>query len=66
MAEKCEDKELGDYVYCDQHMAPHSTGWCTVPNKFKTALRAKNLTEAMAECRSCGYALCEEPDQDQD
>ena len=44
------DTELGTtWVYCSQHRRVHPTGWCTVPNRDKTALSGKSYEEAHAE-----------------
>ena len=45
------------WVYCSQHMRPHRTGWCTVSPRNKTALEAKTLEAAYAECRERGFDL---------
>lgn len=53
MCDKRDDaKQFGKdaWVYCKQHLRPHVTGWCTVPNDQKLALDAKNLLDAVAEC----------------
>jgi len=44
-------------VYCNQHLRPHSTGWCTVPIHHKTALESKTEEEAVIECRKKGFKL---------
>jgi len=38
------------WIYCDQHLRPHTTGWCTVPVRNKIKLDADNYTEAVAIC----------------
>lgn len=45
------------WIYCDQHMRPHLTGWCTVSNRNKVALKATTQNEAYAECRERGFDL---------
>lgn len=45
------------YVYCNQHLAPHRTGWCTVSNHNKVALGAANYDAAVDECRAKGFTL---------
>ncbi len=45
-------------VYCNQHLAPHRTGWCTVNPKNKTKLDATEVDAAAAdECRAKGFKL---------
>jgi len=45
-------------VYCDQHLAPYRTGWCTVNPRNKTKLDAKEVdAEAAEECRVKGFKL---------
>jgi|AntAceMinimDraft_11_1070367.scaffolds.fasta_scaffold75311_4 hypothetical protein len=39
------------WVYCDQHMRPHLTGWCTVSARNKIQLKATTDIEAYAECK---------------
>jgi hypothetical protein len=45
------------WVYCDQHMRPHMTGWCTVGNRNKFKLNATTQEEAYSECQSKNYEL---------
>jgi hypothetical protein len=45
------------FVYCNQHLSPHSTGWCTVYNYNKIPLDAQILDEAFLECKAKGYKL---------
>jgi len=55
MPEITEDETYfgrGVYVYCDQHMRPHSTGWCTVGLKHKQKLDADNIQDAYVECEA--------------
>lgn len=40
------------FVYCDQHLRPHATGWCTVSLKHKQKLDAENIQDAYAECEA--------------
>jgi hypothetical protein len=49
---KAGDEHLGAFVYCRQHVGPHSTGWCTVSADDKIPLNAKNIEEAYAECKT--------------
>jgi hypothetical protein len=54
-----DSREFGKdaWVYCSQHMRPHTTGWCTVSNKNKIRLEATNAEAAYAECEQKGLAL---------
>jgi hypothetical protein len=45
------------WIYCDQHMAAHMTGWCTVSNSNKIRLDASNGNDARAECERKGLKL---------
>lgn len=45
------------WVYCNQHLRPHLTGWCTVDVGNKTKLDAKAEEEAYAECRAKGFKI---------
>jgi hypothetical protein len=45
------------WIYCDQHMAPHLTGWCTVSIRNKRLLSATNESDAQDECRRRGFEL---------
>lgn len=45
------------WVYCRQHLRPHTTGWCTVNVHEKTLLQATNGEDADAECREKGFEL---------
>lgn len=51
------DSNLGEYVYCGSHRTAHATGWCTVPNRNKTPLRATTRDEAFSECRARGFGV---------
>ncbi len=58
--QKTEDSvKFGDdaWVYCDQHLRPHMTGWCTVSVRNKVLLRAKSAEEAYAECKELGFRM---------
>jgi hypothetical protein len=58
-----EDSQmLATWVYCKQHVRPHTTGWCTVGVRDKVALAAKNRESAYAEARALGYAIHGEGD----
>ncbi len=54
-----EDKRVfGDcWVYCNQHMKPHETGWCTISVRDKVKLDATNAKDAYAECEAKGLKL---------
>jgi hypothetical protein len=45
------------WIYCDQHMRPHMTGWCTVSNRNKTLLKATEQVGAYKECLERGFEL---------
>lgn len=45
------------WVYCNQHMNPHMTGWCTVSKRNKTKLEATNEEDARTECVAKGFEL---------
>ena len=45
------------WVYCDQHLRPHMTGWCTVGKRSKTKLDATTESEAYSECMRRGFVL---------
>jgi len=50
--------EWGDaWVYCDQHLRAHITGWCTVSLRNKTLLAANGHVQAIQECRERGFKL---------
>lgn len=51
------DQHLGAYVYCHQHLGPHTSGWCTVSITQKTALSAQTREDAVKECREKGLKL---------
>jgi len=60
MSEETEDeKAFGSraWIYCDQHMRPHETGWCTVGVSHKRKLDATDYYAAIRECKSKGFAL---------
>lgn len=54
-----DEKAFGErvWVYCDQHLRPHMTGWCTVASKNKTLLQSTTPTDAEAECKAKGFKL---------
>jgi hypothetical protein len=45
------------WVYCNQHLRPHQTGWCSVHNRNKTKLDATTQAEAYAECEAKGLKI---------
>lgn len=45
------------WIYCDQHMNPHMTGWCSVGIGHKTKLEATTQDEAYEECCQKGHEL---------
>lgn len=47
------------WVYCRQHLRPHTTGWCTVHNDQKIALTATTRNDAYAECAERGLEIYE-------
>jgi hypothetical protein len=51
------DVELGAYVYCSQHVAPHATGWCSVGLHDKTPLKATTAQDAFAEVKALGLPI---------
>jgi len=61
MKDETEDfKEWGDaWVYCNQHLRPHKTGWCTVGLRNKVCVCAGNRdeSEAFQKCRDIGLKL---------
>lgn len=54
-----DEKHFGKdcWVYCGSHLAPHTTGWCTVSVKDKVALQSDNRKDAVEECKQKGYTL---------
>jgi hypothetical protein len=44
-------------VYCKQHLRPHSTGWCSVDNDQKVALKSIDPKGAYAECKELGFEV---------
>jgi hypothetical protein len=52
-----EDEQMGLWVYCKEHVGPHSTGWCSVSTDDKIALKAKDRDEAVAECRAMNLPI---------
>lgn len=59
MSLKAEDAKFGEdaWVYCTQHLRPHSVGWCTVDVRDKVLLKAKNYADAVKECQDMGLTI---------
>lgn len=58
MSEKpAGDEDMGIWIYCGQHLRPHTTGWCTVSTRDKRQLKARNYPDAVAECKALGLTL---------
>lgn len=56
---------FGDWVYCGQHMRPHTTGWCSVYNLNKMGLGIKgkgekSRREAYHKCYRLGLKIYED------
>jgi len=51
------DEHMGAWVYCNQHLRPHTTGWCTVRAPSKIPLKATTGEEAYAECKERGLFI---------
>jgi len=61
-AEKSDDTIFGDWVYCSQHLGPHTTGWCTVNNMNKVGLgivgkTAESAKAAGNKCKHLGLKI---------
>lgn len=60
---KYEDVEVfgeDQWVYCDQHMRPHLTGWCTVHVDNKVGLGLDKTVESQkvySKCRKLGLRI---------
>lgn len=48
---------VGVWVYCRQHLRPHTTGWCTVHVDQKERLEATTMEDAYAECRRRTFTI---------
>jgi hypothetical protein len=48
---------VGAWVYCNQHMRAHQTGWCSVSPRDKVGLGVATGREAYDKCREWGFAL---------
>lgn len=57
------EEESLDWVYCTQHLAPHSPGWCTVPVEMKIPLEGKSFKDCAAECRKKGFKLFQDSER---
>lgn len=62
MDAQTEDISLGKgaWIYCDQHLRPHKTGWCTVGLSHKRKLDIPNDADhaaAYAECFRLGLEI---------
>ena len=45
------------WIYCNQHLRPHLTGWCTVSNRNKVKLDAQDDVAAYAECKQRDFHI---------
>lgn len=45
------------WVYCNQHMRAHQTGWCSVSPRDKVGLGVKTAQEALDKCRAWKFPL---------
>jgi hypothetical protein len=45
------------WIYCNQHLRPHMTGWCTVAVRNKVALKATDAASAYTECQKRRFKL---------
>lgn len=63
-----DEREFGSgvWVYCNQHLRPHQTGWCGVDNRNKTRLLATSYADAVVECRARGMRLYQDADGESD
>lgn len=51
------------WVYCNQHMRAHQTGWCSVAARDKVGLGVKTAEEAEVKCRAWGFELYADREQ---
>lgn len=51
------DEHMGTFVYCTQHVRPHTTGWCHVAAEDKIRLAAAGWMESDNECRRIGLDI---------
>lgn len=54
---KAGDEHLGAWIYCKQHLRPHTTGWCTVDPSDKIPLDSTNWEDALKECVTKGFKI---------
>lgn len=50
----------GQWVYCNQHLRPHMTGWCTVTVFNKVGLGVATEEEAYKKCGFWGFKIFED------
>lgn len=55
---------IGEWIYCDQHLRPHMTGWCSVNYRNKVGLSVSSLEEAYTKCKLLGLQIYKEPIKD--
>lgn len=48
------DEHLGKFVYCQQHLRVHATGWCTVSERDKVPLHGDTIQEAVRQAKDLG------------
>lgn len=48
---------VGQWVYCNQHLRPHETGWCTVSARDKIGLGVSNSKDAYEKCQAWGLRI---------
>lgn len=59
---KAGDEGMGAWVYCTQHVRPHSTGWCTVAVADKRPLKAQTQDKAYEETVAIGWPIFNSPE----
>ena len=47
----------GAWVYCNQHVKPHQTGWCSISPRDKIGLGVATAKEAYAKCEAWGLKI---------
>jgi len=47
----------GAWIYCNQHLKPHQTGWCSVGVYDKIGLGVSTAQEAYAKCEAWGLKI---------
>ena len=60
LEELAEDtKVFGEdqWVYCNQHLRPHKTGWCTVGVRNKVGLGVATREEGLQKCKDFGFEI---------